>query len=218
MPAETDAASRITACHLRFLSHLLQVGVKTAVASASAAAFRIVLMPVDALKTTLQVGRFFARAFSSGASDINLTCCHPTLARRAACIVLYLAQQAVYGEALTDSSGTCIRWRARTGCRCCGTRCQRAVCRCCITARWPPRAPPSSATTPGAQARRAQAVVADMCTSPEAHTLVAACWLQSFDFFLATLHCFCTLVDCGHLHFAPSTLWRSPAGSSSTTS
>lgn len=33
----------------------LPVGVKTAVASASAAAFRIVLMPVDALKTTLQV-------------------------------------------------------------------------------------------------------------------------------------------------------------------
>lgn len=33
----------------------LPVGVKTAVASASAAAFRIVLMPVDAMKTTLQV-------------------------------------------------------------------------------------------------------------------------------------------------------------------
>ena len=41
----------------RVLVQSTQVGVKTAVASASAAAFRIFLMPVDAMKTTMQVGK-----------------------------------------------------------------------------------------------------------------------------------------------------------------
>ncbi len=43
----------------------LQVGLKTMVASASAAGFRIFLMPVDAMKTTMQVSQ---RSFVPAAS------------------------------------------------------------------------------------------------------------------------------------------------------